>query len=68
MAAGITIKHKRKAGAFSNGELAAGEWGLDTTNSTWYYSANGTTVEELSSGPGGGVSEELAIAYAVALG
>jgi hypothetical protein len=44
MAAGVTIKHKRKAGAFANGELAAGEWGLDTTNSIWYFSANGTTV------------------------
>lgn len=44
MAAGVTIKHKRKAGAFSNGELAAGEWGLDVTNSRWYFSTNGTTV------------------------
>lgn len=50
MAAGVQIKHKRKAGAFSNGELAAGEWGLDTTNSVWYYSVNGTTVIALSTG------------------
>lgn len=49
MAAGLTIKHKRKAGAFSNGELAAGELGLDTTNSVLYYSANGTTVVSLGS-------------------
>lgn len=49
MAAGAVIKHKRKSGAFANGELAAGEWGLDTTNSVWYYSANGTTVVSLSS-------------------
>ncbi len=50
MAAGTTIKHKRKAGAFSNGELAAGEWGLDVTNSVWYYSTNGTTVVALAAG------------------
>lgn len=48
MPAGVTIKHKRKAGAFSNGELASGEWGLDTTNNVWYFSANGTTVISLS--------------------
>lgn len=47
MAAGVTIKHKRKAGAIVNGELAAGEIGLDTTNSVWYYSGNGTTVAAL---------------------
>lgn len=44
MAAGVTVKIKRKAGAFSNGELAAGELGLDVTNSKLYTSANGTTV------------------------
>ena len=66
MAAGVTIKHKRKAGAFSNGELAAGEWGLDTTNNVWYYSTNGTTVASISTTPG--VSQADAIAYAVALG
>lgn len=48
MAAGITIKHKRKAGAFINGDLAQGEWGLDTTNDVWYYSADGTTVNDMS--------------------
>lgn len=55
MAAGVTIKHKRKAGAFSNGELAAGEWGLDVTNSHWYYSANGTTVVQFTGGGSGTV-------------
>lgn len=50
MAAGITIKHKRKAGAFANGELAAGEWGLDVTNEAWYFSINGTTVQTLPAG------------------
>jgi len=44
MAAGVTIKPKRKAGAFTGGELAAGEIGLDTTNRIWYYSADGSTV------------------------
>jgi hypothetical protein len=47
MPAGTTIKHKRKAGAFANGELAIGELGLDITNSVWYYSTNGTTVVSL---------------------
>lgn len=50
MAAGSTIKHKRKAGAFSNGELLAGEWGLDVSNSQWYFSVNGTTVVQLATG------------------
>ncbi len=50
MPAGTVIKHKRKAGAFVSGELAAGEWGLDVTNSNWYYSINGTTVVVLASG------------------
>jgi hypothetical protein len=48
MAAGVTLKHKRKAGAFANGELAAGEWGLDITNSHWYFSTNGTTVQQVT--------------------
>jgi len=44
MAAGTTILFKRKAGAFTGGQLAAGEFGLDTTNGVIYYSTNGTTV------------------------
>ena len=47
MAAGATIKHKRKAGAFTNGELAAGEFGLDTNNFEWYFSNTGSTVTRL---------------------
>ena len=47
MAAGAVIKHKRKAGAFVNGELQAGEKGLDVSAGTWYFSRNGTTVETL---------------------
>lgn len=65
MAAGVTMKQKRKAGAFVDGELQAGEWGLDTTNNVWYYSTNGTTVVSVSSS---GVSQSDAIAYAIALG
>lgn len=52
MAAGVQIKHKRKAGAFVDGELAAGEWGLDVTNTRWYFSINGTTVVLLPAGTG----------------
>jgi len=44
MAAGTTIKIKRKAGAFSGGDLAAGELGIDTTTDQLYASTNGTTV------------------------
>lgn len=44
MPAGTTIQHKRKAGAFTNGQLAAGEFGVDTTNGVVYFSANGSTV------------------------
>ncbi len=48
MAAGVSIRHKRKAGAIVAGELAAGEWGLDITNSKWYYSVDGTSVVQLN--------------------
>jgi hypothetical protein len=44
MAAGTTIKLKRKAGAFIAGDLAIGELGLDTTNSILYGSIDGSTV------------------------
>jgi hypothetical protein len=44
MAAGTTIQHKRKAGAFVGGDLAAGEFGVDTTNGVVYFSTNGSTV------------------------
>ncbi len=52
MAAGSTIKHKRKAGAFVDGDLAAGELGVDVSNSTIYFSVNGTTVQAISTGGG----------------
>jgi len=44
MAAGSTILHKRKAGAFVGGDLAAGEFGIDTSNGAAYNSHDGTTV------------------------
>lgn len=56
MAAGTLIKMKRKAGAFVNGELAAGEIGVDVSTPNVYYSANGTTVVLLSGG--GGLTQE----------
>jgi hypothetical protein len=54
MAAGTTIKHKRKAGAFVNGELQAGEQGLDVTSGDWWFSRNGTTVEKKEAAGGAG--------------
>ncbi len=50
MAAGTTIQHKRKAGAFVGGDLAAGEFGVDTTNGVVYFSTNGSTTVPV--GPG----------------
>lgn len=48
MAAGTTIKIKRKAGAFSGGELAAGELGLDVSNDVLYFSVDGSTVDTVA--------------------
>ncbi len=48
MAAGTTIQHKRKAGAFTGGQLAAGEIGVDTTNGALYFSTDGATVATLT--------------------
>lgn len=59
MARGLFVKHVRKAGAFLGGELAAGEWGLDVSNGVWYFSRNGTTVEQLSTGGAGGGATTL---------
>ncbi len=50
MPAGVTLKMKRKAGAFAAGELSAGEWGLDVSAVAWYFSANGTSVVQLPVG------------------
>lgn len=61
MAAGTTIKIKRKSGAFINGELAAGELGLDVTNAVLYASVNGTTVFTILSG-GGDALQSLTLA------
>jgi hypothetical protein len=52
MAAGVTIKHKRKAGAFVGGELAAGEFGVDVSNNDVYTSSNGTTVYKVNGAAG----------------
>lgn len=60
MAAGTVIKHKRKAGAFVNGELQAGEKGLDVSAGVWYFSRNGTTVEGMVAGAGDMLESEYA--------
>lgn len=50
MAAGVTIKIKRKAGPFVNGELEAGELGLDITNSYMYSSNDGVNTYQINNG------------------
>lgn len=50
MAAGANILLKRKAGAFTGGDLAAGEAGVDTTNGDIYFSTNGSTVVRVKGG------------------
>lgn len=44
MAAGVTIKHKRKAGDFASADLVAGELGVNTTDKSLNFSTNGTDV------------------------
>lgn len=48
MAAGVTIQLKRKAGAFTGTELAAGELGVDTSNDDVYASSDGSTVFQVN--------------------
>jgi hypothetical protein len=60
MAAGTNILLKRKAGAFSGGELAAGEMGIDTTNGVVYFSTNGSTVSVVSSNYIGALQSDIA--------
>lgn len=55
MAAGVTIKLKRKAGAFTGGQLAAGELGVDVSNDDLYASSDGSDVWQVNGGSGGGV-------------
>jgi hypothetical protein len=47
MAAGTTIQLKRKAGAFTGGNLAAGEAGVDTTNGNLSFSTTGSDVKTI---------------------
>ena len=56
MAAGITFKLKRKAGAFTTGQLEAGEVGVDTTNGFLYVSTDGTDIYRLASSLGKGIT------------
>lgn len=49
-ALGVTIKHKRKAGAFASGELVAGELGIDTSASVVYYSPDGVICIGITTG------------------
>lgn len=51
MAAGTTIKLKRKAGAFTTGQLQAGEVGVNTTDVRLEFSPDGSAVSTISSTP-----------------
>lgn len=59
MAAGVTLKHKRKAGAFTSGELAAGEVGVNTSAPRIEFSADGTTVSTVTGG--GGITRTVTV-------
>lgn len=52
MARTATLKFIRKEGAFTNGELYAGEPGIDVTNAVLYFSIDGVTVTAVGSGGG----------------
>lgn len=47
MAAGVTIKHKRKAGAFITEELQPGEVGVNTLDGTIEFSTSGFDVHKV---------------------
>lgn len=51
MAAGVTIQLKRKSGAFTGGDLVAGELGLDVSTGSVYVSVDGATVKMVGSSP-----------------
>lgn len=54
MAAGVTLKLKRKSGALAGGDLAAGEIGLDTATGDLYVSTDGSTVLQFDQSAIGG--------------
>lgn len=54
MARQSTVKHIRKAGAFTTGELAAGEIGVDVSNNKVYSSPDGSAIFEVTGGGGSG--------------
>ena len=54
MAAGVNILHKRKGSAFSGGDLATGEIGIDTVNDTLSFSKDGSTITIIDPSAGGG--------------
>lgn len=54
MAAGTVIKHKRKAGAFTSGQLQAGEIGVNTSADQLEFSTDGSDVVQMGSGYGPG--------------
>lgn len=65
MAAGTTIMLKRKAGAFTGGQLAAGEVGIDTTNGVIYFSTTGSNAIAIVSGAGDALTSGTLAQFAV---
>lgn len=48
MPAGVKVKQKRKAGAFTTGQLDAGELGINTTSGGIVVSTTGTDISEFN--------------------
>lgn len=57
MAAGTTIKLKRKSGALTGGDLQAGEAAVDVTNNAFYFSKDGSTVTKVDPAAAGDVTK-----------
>lgn len=73
MAALSQILIKGKNGAFTNGELAEREIGIDTSTGDIYVSKDGTTVtkydvSEIGGGGGGGLTQAQATAISLVYG
>lgn len=67
MPAGVVIKHKRKTSNFTPGQLAAGEWGLNTSIGFWQFSSDGSTITPLDRPNNASVADQTINAASSAL-